>query len=62
MNCPKCNYPQYCPCEACRKSHGQEIVWKNLYDGNILECGYCGHTMSEEDWLMEEWEQEMEGK
>ena len=60
--CPKCKKPQYCPCEACKERDRQEIVWKWHDDGEILECGHCGHAMHADGWLQEEWDQIMEGK
>ena len=59
--CPKCLKDQWCPCEACKERHGQEIVWVWDKTGEIVSCGHCGHTMTAGDWLDEEWKQIMVG-
>jgi hypothetical protein len=64
--CPKCNYPQYCPCDSCKCRNVGELKWvystdfainpvnkdKLLID--VIICGNCGLKMSGDQWLEEE--------
>ena len=65
MKCPKCGYPQFCPCTAC-KTHLINTKWKPWVpteDGQAAECVECGFTASHDQWLeIEIGQLEAEGK
>ncbi len=64
MNCPRCNYLQFCPCENCQASekHGtpegfKPWIWEP--DGKFIRCAGCGfraHADWWETWAM--WQHE----
>ena len=62
MKCPKCGGEQHCPCPACVKRCKQKVTWKWVTDDGPIACGHCGHTMSEWDWVGEEFKQLEEKK
>jgi len=52
MNCPECNYPQYCPCESCQargKTPEGEKPWIWI-DGEFIKCAKCGFTAHADWW------------
>jgi len=52
--CPKCGYPQYCPCDSCKKNLPEGYkpwIWDET--GNLITCANCGLTMHEDEWLSE---------
>jgi hypothetical protein len=65
--CPKCKYPQLCPCDACnRGKNDPRLKWKNVSEYcinpvneekiliDVIVCGNCGFKMSGDQWLEEE--------
>ena len=57
MVCPKCGYPQYCPCPSCADSLPSGFnpwVW---IDGEYIKCVGCGITKHADWWLDREIEQ-----
>jgi len=56
MNCPKCDYPQYCGCnESCRERIPEGIK-PYIGDGNFCSCAKCGFRASYDYWLDREYE------
>jgi hypothetical protein len=56
--CPKCDGLQHCPCNACSKRRQENVrVWIEHQDTDVIECGYCGHSMSMDSWFDWEWTQ-----
>ena len=54
LRCPKCEYPQYCGCESCRKNGLlPEGIKPWITHPNSYECGNCGYTMSVDAWMDE---------
>ena len=57
-HCPKCGYPQYCPCKACTAPDGFTPpgvkTWKWITGNGPIACGNCGFTASDDWWLDEE--------
>jgi hypothetical protein len=51
MNCPKCNYPQVCPCETCSKNRTSDRLkpWIWIAD-ELIKCADCGFTASVDEW------------
>ena len=51
MNCPKCGYPQTCPCPSCqaRTPTSKPWVW---VDGEFIKCGNCD-LVEHCDWWMD---------
>jgi hypothetical protein len=45
MNCPKCNYPQQCPCKNCNPS-----VKPWIQHGDVIECAGCGFKAHSDWW------------
>jgi len=54
LKCPKCEGIQYCPCEACKERHKQEVVWQWDPSRVASSCGHCGYKMSSDGWLIEQ--------
>lgn len=70
MLCPECGYPQYCPCDSCKKN-GSRIpagykpwIWLQgtgtPADGNVIECAGCG-LRAHADWWEGEAMRQYEG-
>lgn len=60
LKCPCCEGIQYCPCPSCADRHKKTLVWK--LEGMTSSCGYCGYTMSVDNWLDEQSRQHNEWK
>lgn len=57
MNCPNCNAPFKCPCNACTPRHlkadpNYQPTWE--YEGDLQRCLTCGKVEHEGWWLDEE--------
>ena len=63
MVCPKCGYPQYCGCDSCKGFLPEGIKpYKWDESGELISCGNCGYTMSQDEWLNESEKQYKEKK
>lgn len=58
VRCPRCGYPQYCPCDSCKKLLPKGInpwVWVDASECNgldgVIECAGCGYRNHEDFWL-----------
>ena len=51
VKCPKCDYPQYCPCEVCAKTNPNDMLPWIWVDGNLIRCASCGLTLHADQWL-----------
>jgi hypothetical protein len=56
VKCPKCEYPQYCGCQAWCLSQIPEgfkpYTWTD--DGEAIICAGCGFTEGADIWMEEE--------
>ena len=52
MNCPKCDYPQYCPCKSCQDRGTMPEGFKPWVwiDGENLQCANCGFKARADWW------------
>lgn len=50
MYCPRCGYPQYCGCDAC-KNKVPDGFKAQIYEGCIITCPSCGLSKHEDWWL-----------
>ena len=51
LACPKCGYPQYCPCDNCKDRLPTEFKpWIYQPDGNSIACAGCGFIESIDYW------------
>ena len=50
--CPKCGYPQVCPCPACTKRRKDKKTkpWKWALNKNTIICANCGLAKGEDWW------------
>lgn len=48
MKCPKCSAEQLCPCTNCADLNAGKVTWR--WDGDLISCGHCGHTMHVDAW------------
>ena len=49
-HCPRCGYPQYCGCDACKKDVPEGMKpWVDV-DGELIACANCGLTRSIDWW------------
>lgn len=57
MTCPNCSGIQHCPGECCKDRNQYKIVWIWVSGNGPISCGYCGFTMSVDDWMHHDIEQ-----
>lgn len=51
MSCPKCGYPMYCGCEACKPTTPPNVLtYEWTEDGECVVCGNCGFTAHIDWW------------
>lgn len=63
LKCPKCDYPQYCPCKSCNSKIPKSFkpwIFKN--DENVHICANCGSDADIDWWINESYRQLEEWK
>jgi hypothetical protein len=56
MNCPICNYPQYCPCPSCKPNLPVGFKLWIWVEGDLIKCSNCGFTKHIDWWEEKEME------
>lgn len=51
VHCPKCGYPQLCPCKYCHVYDSKTLKWEWV-DGNTIACGRCHFSKPVDWWLV----------
>ena len=62
FKCPLCQYPQHCPCDACKDRKPASIMPWRWIDGELIACSKCGHVAHADWWADEEYRQYEEFK